>query len=501
MSTLSSDQDGILAAVDLGSNSFHLLVARTADGELQVMDRLREMVRLGAGLDARNHLTNATQRRALDCLERFGQRLSAVPRGNVRVVGTNTLRKARNAAAFIAAAEQILRHPVEVVSGIEEARLIYLGVSHSVANTRGPRLVVDIGGGSTELIVGEGFEPVAMESLYMGCVGMSHQFFPQGVIDRECLDRARTAAHLELESVAQRFRDVGWAQAVGASGTVRAIARVAQAQGWTEADITPASLKKLAKALVRAGHVERLSLKGLGAERAPVFPGGVAVLMSVFEALGLEQMQVADGALREGVIYDLLGRIVHEDVRERSVAAMCQRYQVDRAQADRVERTALACLNQVAAGWDLTDPEHARLLAWAARMHEIGLAIAHNQFHKHGAYLAEHSDMSGFSRDQQRVLAALIRAHRRKFPVTECRALPASMVEPAMRLAVLLRLAALLHRSRTPTPLPAFTLQAEAARLVLRFPSGWLAEHALTQADLAQEAAFLAAGGFELDFG
>lgn len=489
-----------LAAVDLGSNSFHMLVVRPGDGELQVLDRLREMVQLGAGLDARSELSEQAQARALACLERFGQRLRALPASRVRVVGTNTLRKARNARAFIADAERALGHPIEVISGIEEARLIYLGVSHSVADSDGRRLVVDIGGGSTELIIGEGFEPVRMESLYMGCVSMSREFFGDGVIDRTRLRRARTAAHLELESLAQAFRATGWQQAVGASGTARAIARVLQGQGWCEEGICASGLKSLRRALLEAGHVQRLSLKGLSQERAPVFPGGVAILSSVFEALGIDHMLPAEGALREGVIYDLLGRIAHEDVRERSVAAVCQRYQVDAAHAARVEATARACLDQVAHAWALDDPEDARMLVWAARMHEIGLAIAHSQFHKHGAYLAEHSDMPGFSREQQRLLAILIRGHRRKFPGAALGALPAERAETAARLCVLLRLSALLHRSRSPAPLPALCLRVRGRELEAAFPPGWLADHALTAADLAQEADYLGAAGFGLQY-
>ncbi|NIP73560.1 MAG: exopolyphosphatase, partial [Gammaproteobacteria bacterium] len=459
-----------------------------------------EMVQLGAGLNARNELSEQAQARALACLERFGQRLRDLPPSRVRAVGTNTLRKARNAGAFMAEAERALGHPVEVISGIEEARLIYLGVSHSVADSGGRRLVVDIGGGSTELVIGEGFEPACMESLYMGCVSMSREFFGDGVIDRRRLRRARTAAHLELESLAQRFRVLGWRQAVGASGTVRAIARVLLGQGRCGEGISAAGLKRLRKALLQAGHVDRLSLKGLGAERAPVFPGGVAILSSVFEALGVDLMLPAEGALREGVIYDLLGRIAHEDVRERSVAAVCQRYQVDADHAARVEATARACLDRVARPWALEEREDARMLGWAARMHECGLAIAHGQFHKHGAYLAEHSDMPGFSREQQRLLAFLIRGHRRRFPTAAPGAVPAERAETAARLCILLRLSVLLHRSRSPAPLPALRLRAEGRELELAFPPGWLADHALTAADLALEADYLESAGFRLRY-
>jgi exopolyphosphatase/guanosine-5'-triphosphate,3'-diphosphate pyrophosphatase len=495
-----SDASQPIAAVDLGSNSFHMIVARPTGGQFQVVDRLREPVRLGAGLDARSRLTEEARARALDCLQRFGQRLRALPHRNVRVLGTNTLRKARQAQDFIVAAEQALGHPVEVISGIEEARLIYLGVSHDLADDGSRRLVVDIGGGSTELIVGEHYEPIRLESLYMGCVGMSVEYFPHGAINKDNMRRARVAAQRELEGIAHGYRALGWQQAVGASGTIKAVARILQEQSWSESGITAAGLKKLRKALVNAAHVDRLNLKGLSAERAPVLPGGVAVVSGIFDALDIERMEVSEGALREGALYDLLGRIGHEDVRDRTVALMAERYRVDREQALRVERTAVACLRQVDVPWGLQNEEHELILRWASRLHEVGLAVAHNQFHKHGAYLARYSDLPGFSRDQQQMLAVLIRGHRRKFPIQLCRELPDDDARVAMRLCVLLRLGALLHRSRSDQPLPDFRLRADDNALELAFPEDWLDRHALTAADLDEEARFLAAAGVDLRF-
>lgn len=494
-----ADRPTTLAAVDLGSNSFHMIVVRAGGGEFQVEDRLREMVQLGAGLDADNRLDEDARRRALACLERFGQRLRSVPRGNVRVVGTNTLRKARDVGPFLRQAAQALGHPIDIISGIEEARLIFLGAAHSLPPCEGRRFVLDIGGGSTELIIGQGFEPLALESLYMGCVSITREHFADGRIGRKAWNRAEIAAALEVEAVAENFRALGWQEAVGTSGTVRAIARVLQAEGWGDGDISPAGLERLRAAVLAAGRVEKLSaLKGLNRERAAVFAGGLVVLASVFEGLGLERLRVADGALREGLIWDQLGRIGHADARERSVAALGARYGVDAAQARRVADTADALWGQVAEAWALADDAHRSMLRWAALLHEIGLAVAHAQFHKHGAYIVAHADLLGFSRQDQALLAVLVRGHRRKFPVAEFAALSEVLQEPARRLCILLRLAVKLHRARSRQPLPQVRLQARGETLRLGFPPGWLERHALTRADLDREAQLLAPAGYRL---
>jgi len=292
------------AAVDLGSNSFHMIVAEVNGGRLKVVDKMREMVRLAGGLDEKNRLRDEVAVRAVDCLRRFGQRLRGVPKGNVRAVGTNTLRKARNSGQFVARAEEALGHPIDVISGHEEARLIYLGVSHSLEDDSRQRLVVDIGGGSTELIVGRKFEPRYMESLHMGCVSSSQRYFRDGKITAQQMHAAEIAAHQELESLTTVYRKIGWETSVGASGTILAIHDAVHSEGWSKDGITPAALKKLSKALISAGHVDNLELNGVTAERAPVFPGGVAILSAIFEALGIEQMGVASGALREGLIQD-----------------------------------------------------------------------------------------------------------------------------------------------------------------------------------------------------
>jgi exopolyphosphatase/guanosine-5'-triphosphate,3'-diphosphate pyrophosphatase len=491
----------VVAAVDLGSNSFHMIVARFVDGQLVVVDRLRDAVRLAAGLDRRRRLNVDVQARGISALERFGQRLRAVPANGVRVVGTNTLRSAANAEEFIAAAEGALGHSIEVISGLEEARLIYLGVAHSLAvGDDSRRLVMDIGGGSTELIIGERFEPVTLESMHMGCVSVSQKFFGDGSLGKKRFNKARNFAGAELEPHQGRFRALSWEDAIGASGTIRAVHNVVHLAKKGQGGITRASLEWLIDTMIRAGDLSQLKLPGLDVERAPVFPGGVCILLSAFEALGIERMRVADGALREGLLYDLVGRIRHEDVRERSIAALAERYHADAAQAQRVRETALQCLQSVAPTWGLEDERWEMLLGWAALLHEIGLDIAHSKYHKHGAYIVENADLPGFSRQEQRLLALLVRLHRRRIPGSAFKELRARFTQTLTRLVALLRLSVVLHRARSDVSLPEFAIEVDGADLSINFPGGWLDQHPLTWTDLEQEASYLGERGIRLHF-
>jgi exopolyphosphatase/guanosine-5'-triphosphate,3'-diphosphate pyrophosphatase len=497
-STPAVDPAEVLAAVDLGSNSFHMLVARTHQGHPSIVDRLREMVRLASGLDEDGDLDEASQERALACLRRFGQRLRDMDAHQVRVVGTNTLRRARNAEAFLAKAEEALGHPVEVISGMEEARLVYLGVSHYLDSTEGRNLVVDIGGGSTELIIGEGYEPKHLESLYIGCVGLSRECFDDGKLTQKRFDRARLLARLELHPVAAAFRRAGWARAIGSSGTVRAAHDVAHELGLVDSGITLTALEAIIDRVVEARRLEDLKLPGLAADRAPVFAGGIAILAEIMSTLRIERMQISGGALREGLLFDMLGRLLHEDARERSIRALQQRYHVDTDQAMRVEATAAGLLGQVERTWQLGDERYRQLLIWAARLHEIGLDIAHARYHHHGGYLLANLDLPGFVRLEQRLLAALVTLHRRKLDDPFVNDLPVAWRAPAFKLIVLLRLAVLLNRTRSPADLPPIALRAGKDSLELRFPEAWLDANPLTAADLEQEQSWLHARGFDL---
>lgn len=488
-----------VAAVDLGSNSFHMLVAQEAGGQLRVLDRLREAVRLAAGLDDRRRLSADAQARALACLERFGQRLRGIPASRVRVVGTNTLRRMQDGAAFITAAERALGHSIEIISGLEEARLVYHGVTHGLGQARPRRLIVDIGGGSTELIIGRGSEPRLMESVSLGCVVHTQRFFADGLITPQRMREARLAARVEMEFLEHQYRSAGWDLAMGASGTVRGAWRVMMAQGWTDEKITRAALEKTLAMTVRAGRVDRIDFPGLREDRRPVFAGGLAVLAGVFDTLALNEMQTSEYALREGVIYDLLGRLSDQDVRSRSVVALAERYGVDQHHAADLERTALKALKE-AADWDLDKTASVQLLSWATRLHEIGLAISHDGYHRHSEYILRNSDLFGFSMTDQKILAALVRLHRGKFVLSLIEELPAVWRETVARLAVLLRVSFLLHRSRTPGLRVPFHLIAGPRKLHLMLKPGWLRRHPLTREDLEQEADYLKVAGFRFSF-
>ena len=492
------DSAHFLVAVDLGSNSFHMLVSRVQDNHLQVTDRLREMVRLGAGLNKKNKLSQAAQQRALECLQRFAQRLHDIPEENIRIVGTNTLRIATNAAEFMQQAKKILGHPIDIISGMEEARLIYLGVAHSLAEKGARRLVIDIGGGSTEAIIGEHFEPIKMKSLRMGCVSITKRFFSDGKINSSNLRRASLAAELELETIIEPYKKIGWEQTIGASGSVRAIQKVAMEEGWSTSGITQYALDMIQQAILETGQIEQLKLKGLGDDRQPVFVGGFVVLQAIFKAFSIKEMHVSDGAVREGVTYELLGRIQHDDVQEHTVQRLVKRYSTDPSQAKHVESTALNLYQHVGEQWKRECDDYLYLLGWAAQLHEIGLAIAHDGYHKHGAYLAFNSDLPGFSYQEQQFLAVLIRTHRRKLSFDLYDLLTQDQIRPAMLLSILFRIAVTLQRNRTHQVLPDIQLETGKSKLTLTFPDEWLEQHALTAADLEQEVAYLQEINFSL---
>ncbi|MEM9056585.1 MAG: Ppx/GppA phosphatase family protein [Pseudomonadota bacterium] len=493
-------QQDFLAAVDLGSNSFHMVVARNEDGNLVIIDRLREMVRLAEGLRRDGTLDPDVIARALDCLSRFGQRLTALSQGNVRIVGTNTLRKARRSRAFLEQSEAALGHPIEVISGREEARMVYLGVAHSAPREPGNRLVVDIGGGSTELIVGEGMKPLEMSSQYLGCISATRQWFRNRKFTRKRLRKALLAVGVELEPIAPRLKRLGWDSVVGSSGTVRATESVLRANGWCESGISRDGLDKLMAHFVELRHLGDTVINGVAADRMVVFPGGAVILAGVFDALGIEHMRVSDGALREGLLIDLIGRRGGGDARTRSLQALQRRYEVDVEQAESVARTGAALLEGVAGAWELEHPLNAKLVQWAAAVHEIGLAVAHAKYHAHGAYLLRVGDLPGFSQYEQILLASMVACHRRKLSASAFDKLPRPWGNRLRRLIVPFRLAVLLNRSRSYAALPAIALEAGRNAVRLVTPDGWLDDHPLTRADLELEARYLAALDLDLQF-
>lgn len=485
------------AAIDLGSNSFHLVVAREEEHALTVIDRERDMVRLAAGLDGKGLLTPEASERALECLARFGQRLRGLEPENVRIVGTNALRKATNSREFIARAEQALGFSIEIISGVEEARLVYLGAAQTLQGDRGRRLVVDIGGGSTEIIVGDKSDPVYLKSLYMGCVSSSERFFPDGEYDQFRMRSAILNAQLELESSALVLQSLGAEDFIGTSGTARAINNVLRENGWSETGITREGLDKLVKKIIKAGKLEKLKINGLSEERRPVFAGGVAVMTAIFNTLEIEFMRISDGSLREGVLHDLIGRVLYEDRRAITVLELMKRHHIDLDQGQRVRETTLALFKQIKREGLLK--RERRLLGWAAQLHEIGLMIAHNQHHQHGGYVLANMDLPGFSRQEQGALSIMVRLQRRKY-LPELIEDSAYVRSDALGLMTrLLRLAVLLNRGRMPTAMPPILLKLEAPEImILEISENWLEDHPLTAADLDQEVDTLAAAGHEL---
>jgi len=499
-----------LAALDLGSNSFHLAVAKVVGKGLHIVDRMQERVQLAAGLNEDKVLDAAAQERGFLALERFGQRLRDTPGAAVRAVGTDTFRVAVNAGPFIECASSILGHPIEVLSGEEEARLIYRGVVQSLPHGDGARqLIIDIGGGSTECIVGSGLEAEHVASLHLGAVGLTRQFFSDGAITRERFRRAQIAAQLAFERLPEPFLRADWTRAFGSSGTMIALDEILRANNWPPATgratggITKDGLTRLREALIGAGHSDRLQIPGLKPQRHGVIAAGVAIARAAFKALPLRALQSTSAALREGVLYDLLGRFLEGDIRESTIHHLMDRFHVDRHQATRVEQTAMRLF--ASARWltsngpEPIDQDLARrYLAWAARLHELGLAISFHGYHKHGAYILANTPLPGFSRDDSQMVAALVLSHRKKLTRDSFIILPQHMRELALRLSVLLRLAVRLCRSRAERANLDVTLEVAGRNLTLSLPLGFLADHPLTQADFAEESERLLAAGFVL---
>ncbi len=493
----------IFAAIDLGSNSFHMIVGQHKSGQIIILDKLREMVRLASGLDEHKNISPEVMQKALDCLSRFGERIRHLHADVVRIVGTNTLRQARNSAEFMHKAEALLGHPIEIISGMEEARLIYSGVSHNVDVDNGKRLVVDIGGGSTEIIIGERFQPLMMESLYMGCVSMTKRFFASGNITSKKLDKAKMYTMMELEPHIKAYRKLGWDDAIGASGTARALRSIALEEGLTDYGITKKALKEILEKLLQAGSIDNISLKGLKSERKPVILGGAIVLSAIFEAFDIKTMTVSGGALREGILYDLIGRGENQDSRSESVETFARRFVVDHAHSERVVDTATLLLKQVSDDWfDQDNQEEAeKHLGWAARLHEVGLCIAHSQYYAHGAYMVGQADLMGFSRQDQKLLAAMIQLHRRTIRMELFDDFDSGNKKMGKRLLILLRLAVLLNRSRADSPPPLPEIAVDKKSISLTFKDDWLQQHPLTQSDLESEINYLDKAGYQLSIG
>lgn len=476
----------LIAAIDLGSNSFRLQVGRIVNDQIYPLDGLKEAVRLAAGLSSSKLLDAAAQQRGLAALERFRERLSGFDPDSVRAVATNTLRVAKNSPEFLVRAEAALGVPIEVIAGREEARLIYVGVAHTLPDPHRQQLVVDIGGGSTEFIIGKSFEPLVLESLYMGCVSFSLNYFPDGRIDKRGLKEAEMAASREIQAIAHAYREVGWEVAVGSSGSAKALVEILEQNGLSEQGITRDGLERLRGILLRAGSIDRVSLAGLKGDRLPVILGGFAIMSAVFKEFGLERMVFSEGALRLGVLYDLLGRYHHHDLRDATVSAFISRYGVDRRQADAVAETArhfFTSLVPRATAADSPERVDLRFLGWAATLHEIGISVAHSSYHKHSAYILANADMPGFSRMDQGRLARLVLAHRGKL----VRVSALDPDSPDWPLIACLRLAVIFHRARDGRGLPPVRLLRDGREFIVSARAGWLENLPLTAAAIEEE--------------
>ncbi len=488
-----------IAAIDLGSNSFHMVVAEENQGQLVILDRLREMVRLAEGLDSDGGLDAEIEQRALDSLSRFGQRIRTLDLHCVSAVGTNTLRRIKNSEEFVFQAEQALGFPIEIISGFEEARLVYQGVAHTLEQDQHSKLIVDIGGGSTEIIIGEGYTPQLLNSLEMGCVMLMQRFFVDGKIKSKRLQAARIFVLQRMKAIHYTYNKLGWDSAIGSSGSIKSIANVIREMKLQDNDgINRESLTKLIALCSEFKKVKKIEFPGLSEKRQPVFLGGLIVLAGVFEALRIDHMHVSEGALREGLLYDMVGRRQNNDVRNKSINSLASRFHADQQHAHRIEQTAFDFFQQLKDVWFEDIQNSSNLLRWACELHEIGRNISHSSYQKHGAYVIDNADLAGFSRQEQHRVSVIVRSHRGKINKEVFRNSNKEQQLSVMYLSVILRLSVIFHRSRVENTLPAISLSVHEKELTLKLPDRWLNEHPLTINDLEQEAEYLQVLGLTL---
>ncbi|MBQ4779590.1 exopolyphosphatase [Pectobacterium versatile] len=476
------------AAIDLGSNSFHMVIARVVNGALQVLGRLKQRVHLADGLDSKNMLSEEAIQRGLSCLALFAERLQGFPAMNVSIVGTHALRQAANAQEFLRRAADIIPYPIEIISGHEEARLIFMGVEHTQPE-KGRKLVIDIGGGSTELVIGEDFEPMLVESRRMGCVSFAQQFFPNGEISEANFKRARLAAAQKLETLSWEYRIYGWKFALGASGTIKATHEILVEMGEKDGLITPERLEMLRTQILQFKHVKALSLPGLSEDRQSVLVPGLAILCGIFDALAIKELRLSDGALREGVLYEMEGRFRHQDIRIRTAQSLATHYNIDREQARRVRETT----QQLYAQWaeqnpNLVHPQLEAILNWASMLHEVGLGINHSGMHRHSAYILQNTNLPGFNQEQQLVLSMIVRLHRKAIKLEELPRLNLFKKKQYLPMMQLLRLATLLNNQRQATTTPeSLRLHTDDNYWTLTFPRDFFTNNTLVQLDLERE--------------
>ena len=491
--------NSLYAAVDLGSNSFHMVIARLTEGRMQIIDRIKERVRLAEGMDGQRRMSPEAMARGLDCLALFAERLTNIKPDQIRIAGTYTLRRASNARDFVREAAKVLNHPIEIISGQEEARLIYQGVAHT-QHIEGQVLVVDIGGGSTELIIGEGFEHKALTSRKMGCVSFTQSFFGNGKLGEKAFNAAVLEAQHQLAPIINQYRKLGWQSCLGSSGSIRTVRDVLQGEEWTDGAITLAGLERLKEEMLKHKRVDQLKLAGLTEERQGVFAAAVAILLGLFTSLPIERMEYSDGALREGLLYEFEERLQHHDIRERTALALSTHYRIDKRQATRVESSVLSLFDALSGPWEMPEEPYRAILGWAARLHEIGLAINYSGIHKHSAYILQNTDLPGFNQDDQALLAALVRFHRKGLKLSELPALPNHDEQTVLRCIRILRLAVAAHHRRQDNLLPEWNVQAAGDQLVVTLPLDWCDENKLLMQNLEKEHRYCHEQGWPLLF-
>lgn len=491
--------NSLYAAVDLGSNSFHMVIARLTEGRMQIIDRIKERVRLAEGMDEQRRMSPEAMARGLDCLALFAERLTNIKPDQIRIAGTYTLRRASNARDFVREAAKVLNHPIEIISGQEEARLIYQGVAHT-QHIEGQVLVVDIGGGSTELIIGEGFEHKALTSRKMGCVSFTQSFFGNGKLGEKAFNAAVLEAQHQLAPIINQYRKLGWQSCLGSSGSIRTVRDVLQGEEWTDGAITLAGLERLKEEMLKHKRVDQLKLAGLTEERQGVFAAAVAILLGLFTSLPIERMEYSDGALREGLLYEFEERLQHHDIRERTALALSTHYRIDKRQATRVERSVLSLFDALSGPWEMPEEPYRAILGWAARLHEIGLAINYSGIHKHSAYILQNTDLPGFNQDDQALLAALVRFHRKGLKLSELPTLPNHDEQTVLRCIRILRLAVAAHHRRQDNLLPEWNVQAAGDQLVVTLPLDWCDENKLLMQNLEKEHRYCHEQGWPLLF-
>ncbi len=493
-----ASKEDIYAVIDLGSNSFHMLIAKHMAGGIHTIGRVKRKVRLASGLNDQNELSLEAMQRGWECLALFAERLQDIPKQNVSIVATATLRLATNAHTFIEKAEQILNHQVNVISGEVEAKTIYKGVAHTSA-CQGKQLVIDIGGASTEVVIGKGFDALLYKSLNMGCVTYLDRYFSDGLLSLENFDAAEQAAKQIIQPIQAKYIKLGWELAIGASGTVQAIQEIFAAMGENE-QLTLSKLEEVKLKAIECETVAALTLPGLIEERRLVFVSGLAILIALFKSLGIQSMGLAGGALREGVLYSMIPDFQAVDICQRTLDGFTQRYHVDTEQALRVYEVVSDIIAQVSSSWSLDEQASLHLAKAIASLHEIGLLIDYKQYHRHSGYILANTSMPGYSKAQKDIIVAIVKNHRADLVAKDFDRLGCHF-EYAKLLCVVVRLGVLLSMRRKDDVLPKVTVQAnneEKKSLTMQMPDPWLSLHPLMLAELVQEAAYLSKFGWEL---